>query len=70
MLLNIDDAKNILLENNTPIILIDTCSLMDIIRTCYRDNINISHLVGASEVIERINKNKLSIVLQPIHSDT
>ena len=69
MLLNIDDAKNILLENNTPIILIDTCSLMDIIRTCYRDNINISHLVGASEVIERINQNKLSIVLTNIVKD-
>lgn len=60
---DISTAKSTIIQRNKPVILVDTCALIDIIRIPHRLNIKISHLEGAKEIFKKVAKMELSIVL-------
>jgi len=51
MVNNIEAIVQHISENPAPVLLIDTCSLLDIIRVPHRANIHISHLEGAKNLL-------------------
>jgi len=56
-------AQSTIIQTDKPVILIDTCALLDIVRVVHRSNINISYLEGAKEIVKKAANKELSIVL-------
>jgi hypothetical protein len=60
---DISTAQSTIIQRNKPVILTDTCALIDIVRVPHRSNIRISHLEGAKEIVKKAANMELSIVL-------
>ena len=54
---------SVIRSKDNPIILMDTCSIIDIIRVGLRDNIQINHLVGALEVLKKLENDEITVIL-------
>lgn len=63
MKIDIDTLVSSVKDNPKPIILIDTCSILDILRVPVRPNIKISHLNGALKILQKIKSNSLYGIL-------
>jgi hypothetical protein len=61
--MNIDHAVQSIFSFDKPVILSDTCAMLDIFRVQHRVNINISHVVGFNKIIELIKKDSIKSVL-------
>ncbi|MDD5051549.1 MAG: PIN domain-containing protein [Sulfuricurvum sp.] len=61
--MNIEEIKQEILSKCKPVFFIDTCSILDVIRTGFRDNIRVTHLDGVINIIEKLKTNELLIVL-------
>ncbi len=48
---------------NVPVLFIDTCAILDILRVPMRQNINFSHLEGAKEIVDKQKQSKISTVI-------
>jgi hypothetical protein len=59
---NIDQATASVLSKPKPIVLLDTCALLDIVRSAYRSNVHISHLAGARQLLTRVNNGLIYVV--------
>lgn len=60
---NISQAVDAVISKGKPVLLIDTCSLLDVVRVAYRKNIKHSHLVGAEKLLEKAENNELLLVI-------
>lgn len=61
--MNIEEMTQRILSVGKPIFLIDTCSILDVIRTGFRDNIPVTHLDGVINIINKVKANDLLIIL-------
>ncbi|MBA4318784.1 MAG: hypothetical protein C0412_10325 [Flavobacterium sp.] len=57
------EAIPIIKSMNSPVLLMDTCSLVDLIRAPFRSNIKLSHIFGARKALEELRCQKLCCVL-------
>lgn len=62
MIRTIEDTSLDILQAKKPVIYLDTCSLVDIIRSPIPNDIHFSHVVGAKDLLNFINQNKIYTV--------
>ena len=58
---NLSQATASLLARPKPLILLDTCSLLDIVRSAYRPNVNVSHLAGAQALLAKVRAGQICV---------
>lgn len=63
MISDISDAVSSILLKNTSVFFIDTCAVLDVLRVPIRQDIKISHLEGAKEILQKQQQNKISTVI-------
>lgn len=63
MKVDIIKSSNTIKNKNAPLLLIDTCSLLDVLRVPFRQSPKLSHLIGAKEILQRLKTNVLSVVI-------
>jgi hypothetical protein len=59
---SIAEATATILAGPKPVILLDTCALLDIVRSAYRSNVHLSHLAGSRELLTKAARNEVHVV--------
>jgi hypothetical protein len=63
MIIDIETSVALIKQTPAPILFIDTCSLLDIIRVPSHPNVKLSHLEGAKEAVKKAKSNSIYLVI-------